>query len=463
MCVAAGGHTPHPGGVRLRRLPGQRAGGPDHGYGGAGPPHIRPCAKGAAPGSNGGRGARPPARRPRPSRPPRGVHPRAEGPHLRHLLRGRVGEVLRPALGREAAAESLRGGEREDVALQDVSVLPAPGSDDMAARAWGTPAPTLASPGLRTCSPSPPPPRPAPCGLCGGSAQPPRQGPTRCARCRALVCVPPGHTGWASGAPLMNLGHREESGRDGRGPAVSASVGSLGQAGAAATEPAQGTRARVSGGPGSRCRPRVHTAQGSGAVGGAARAAVTPTLMAALRTRPGHHSPRAAAVPPHRAHRPAHGPRCTEQVRGRTPRQGHPGPLGRLDGDGKGLLSPGVLGSQGPALWGAASPCQQAGSRQGLRWPWAGDKDATSFLEPRSLPGPGHYFPESTARTLRNLRAGRGFGTQPRGMGTRGRLKQRWWRQRGTREPSPADELAPVVSVCLQTAQAALDSLLCPV
>lgn len=47
--VPAGGHAPHPGGVRLRRLPGQRAGGADHGY--WGPPGPRD-----APGPGSGRG-----------------------------------------------------------------------------------------------------------------------------------------------------------------------------------------------------------------------------------------------------------------------------------------------------------------------------------------------------------------------------------------------------------------------
>lgn len=91
-----------------------------------GPPHSRLCATGAAPGSS--RAPQPgcPRAPTPPSRPPRGVHPRPEGPHLRHLLRGRVGEVLRPVLGGEAAAESLQSGEREDVAPQEVSVPPQP-------------------------------------------------------------------------------------------------------------------------------------------------------------------------------------------------------------------------------------------------------------------------------------------------------------------------------------------------
>lgn len=38
--VPAGGHAPHPGGVRLRRLPGQRAGGADHGYWGPPGPRV---------------------------------------------------------------------------------------------------------------------------------------------------------------------------------------------------------------------------------------------------------------------------------------------------------------------------------------------------------------------------------------------------------------------------------------
>ena len=64
----------------------------------------------------------------------RGVHLRPERPHLCHVLRGHIGKVLRPLLGREAAAEPLQRGERTDVALGEVRPLLArtPGSSTWA-------------------------------------------------------------------------------------------------------------------------------------------------------------------------------------------------------------------------------------------------------------------------------------------------------------------------------------------
>lgn len=64
----------------------------------------------------------------------RGVHLCPQRPHLRHVLRGHIRKVLRPLLGREAAAEPLQRGERTDAALGEVRPLLArtPGSSTWA-------------------------------------------------------------------------------------------------------------------------------------------------------------------------------------------------------------------------------------------------------------------------------------------------------------------------------------------